>query len=136
MSFQDSTQQRTMLLSILALFTLSLILYIKPAGGDYVFAGPDYLTPKALGEGMRLIEEQTGEHLLWQPGIFSGMPTLHAFNDISRLYLPEHIASVMSSVGIPIFWFYLMHLVFGGCTHWAAQRRPLPQSDGRSPMAC
>ena len=71
------------------------MLYIKPASGDYIFAGPDYLTPKALGEGMKLIEERTGEFPLWQPGLFSGMPTLHAFNGISRLYLPEFIAWAM-----------------------------------------
>ena len=114
LSFKISAQQRTILLIILALFTLLLMLYIKPASGDYIFAGPDYLAPKALGEGMKLIEERTGEFPLWQPGLFSGMPTLHAFNGISRLYLPEFIARAMSSVGIPIFWFYLMHMVFGG----------------------
>lgn len=114
LSFKINSQQRAMLLSIIALFALSLMLYHQPASGNYIFAGPDYLTPQALGEGTKLIEQETGEFPLWQPGIFSGMPTLHAFNGISRLYLPEFIARAMTSIGIPIFWFFLMHLVFGG----------------------
>ena len=55
MSFKISAQQRTILLIILALFTLLLMLYIKPASGDYIFAGPDYITPKAFGAGLKLM---------------------------------------------------------------------------------
>ncbi|MCH7496609.1 MAG: hypothetical protein IH971_02010 [Candidatus Marinimicrobia bacterium] len=114
MPFKLSNEARRIGLALLLLFVLALVLYHKPASGRYIFAGPDDLAPRALGAGIARIEAETGEFPLWQPGILAGMPTLHALTGIARFYLPQFLAVALHAVGLESFWFFLLHLIFGG----------------------
>ncbi|MFC1543510.1 hypothetical protein ACFL4K_03095 [Candidatus Neomarinimicrobiota bacterium] len=107
-------QSHPWLLAAVILLGVSLVLYFKPLSGAYVFAGPDSLAPSGASVGLGALEKETGEIPLWQPWIFSGMPTIHAFTSISRLYLPNILTPLIKSVGLPGFWVFFLHLVFAG----------------------
>jgi len=110
-------------LAALVLIGLSLVLYYKPLLGSQLFTGPDTLAPTATSKALGDFEEETGERPLWQPWIFSGMPTIHAFSDISRLYLPNPIGETIVSLGLPRLWFFFLHLVFAGLGCYFLLRR-------------
>jgi hypothetical protein len=103
-----------MLWVLLGFTIIVLVNYGKVATGKYVFSGPDSLVPTALNAGARLIQEETGEYPLWQPGLFSGMPTLHAFTGVSRHYLPNPLGYWLLAIGIPFTVFHILHLIFAG----------------------
>lgn len=105
---------RPWLLALLVLIGVGFALYYQPLFGTYVFAGPDSMAPSAIGVGLRALEQETGEVPLWQPWLFSGMPTLHAFTNISGLYLPNILAGFIQSVGLPGFWMFFSHMIFSG----------------------
>ena len=109
--------------ALLILIAAGIALYYKPLSGAHVFTGPDSLAPAAIGTGLEALEQETGEWPLWNPNIFSGMPTLHAFTGTSRLYLPEFITRFLVSIGLPGFWVFLLHLVFGGLGCFVLLRR-------------
>ncbi len=108
---------------LIVLIVIGALLYHKPLSGRYIFAGPDSLAPSALGAGLRSLEQETGEIPLWQPWIFSGSPSLHAFIGISRLYLPSAVGRVLAAVGLPIFWMFLLHMLFAGFGCYLLVRR-------------
>lgn len=108
---------------MLVLIVVGTILYYKPLSGSYVFAGPDSLAPEALGAGLKTLEQDSGDWPLWNPYIFSGMPTLHSFTGISRVYLPELITKILVFVGLPVFSVFLLHLIFGGFGCFVLLRR-------------
>ncbi|UCH62341.1 MAG: YfhO family protein [Fidelibacterota bacterium] len=99
------------------------MLYYKPMLGGQLFVGPDTLAPAATYKALGNVEEETGKRLSWQPWIFSGMPTVHAFSDISRLYLPNPIGEAIVSLGLPRLWFYFLHLVLAGLGCYFLLRR-------------
>ena len=88
-----------------------------------MFAGPDTLAPAAMGAGLWALEQASGEAPLWQPWIFSGMPTLHAFTNVSRLYMPNILVDIQRSFGIPVFWTYFQHMIFSGLGCFLLLRR-------------
>ena len=114
---------RPWLLSLLVLVVAGLALYYQPLFGGYVFAGPDTMAPSAIGAGLRSLEQASGEVPLWQPWIFSGMPTLHSFTNVSRLYLPNFLLDIQRSFGIPVFWAHFQHLIFSGLGCFLLLRR-------------
>ncbi len=96
--------------------------------GGKTFGSPDSLNPKAASIAIHDLTEKSGEYPLWQPRIFSGMPTNEAFTNVSHLYYPEHLFRIAGFSGIMI---QLFHLLFAGigvflllkflkCSHWAA----------------
>ena len=109
--------------ALLILVVVGTALYYKPLSGAYVFAGPDSLAPSGTSAGLRALEKETGEWPLWQPWIFSGMPTIHTFTSISSLYLPNVLAGFIQSVGLPGFWMFFLHLVFAGLGSFVLLRR-------------
>jgi hypothetical protein len=108
---------------VLILLFLGIILYYKPLSGSYTFSGPDTLAPSALNAGLRQAHQETGEWPLWNPWIFSGMPTVHAFTGVSRLYLPNLLGRTLSTIGLPGFWMFLLHLMFAGLGCYFLLRR-------------
>ncbi len=89
-------------------------MYFKVLFGGYAFGGPDSLAPAAMGQGLQVLKAQTGEEPAWLPAIFSGMPRYHSFTSASQLYLPQVIKTAIVSIGVPGFWFFILHLMFGG----------------------
>ena len=58
-------------------------LFHKPLTGEYIFGGPDSLSPSALNQGITAAEEEYGKYPLWLPWVFSGLPSVHSFQNIS-----------------------------------------------------
>lgn len=114
MNLWSRLESRPWTWALLILVVVGTALYYKPLSGAYAFTGPDSLAPAAVGRALNNLQEETGELPLWQPWTFSGMPTLHAFTGTSRLYLPEFITRIFTSIGLPVFWVFLLHLVFAG----------------------
>ncbi len=76
-----------------------------------VFGSPDTMNPKSAGIALAKVYSETGEFPLWQPWIFSGMPTAEAFTFISQLYYPAIIFNILFIKGL---FAQLLHLLFAG----------------------
>lgn len=108
---------------VVILLFLGIILYYKSLSGSHTFSGPDTLAPSALNTGLKQAHQETGEWPQWNPWIFSGMPTLHAFTGVSRLYLPNILGRTISAIGLPVFWIFFLHLLFAGLGCYFLLRR-------------
>ncbi|SVD11877.1 uncharacterized protein METZ01_LOCUS364731, partial [marine metagenome] len=89
-------------------------LFQKPLTGEYTFGGPDSLSPSAVHQGITLAEEEYGKYPLWLPWIFSGLPSVHSFQNISDYYFPNFLLNFLKSIGIPGFWNYIFHFILAG----------------------
>ena len=89
-------------------------LFHKPLTGEYTFGGPDSLSPSAVNQGITLAEEEYGKYPLWLPWLFSGLPSIHSFQNISDLYFPNVIIQCMKWMGLPGFWNYIFHFILAG----------------------
>ena len=80
-------------LIIFSLISLIILMFHfnKLLFGNYKFIGPDSLSPSAIAQGITLSESNTSEYPLWMPWVFSGLPSIHSFQNISHLYLPDII---------------------------------------------
>lgn len=100
---------------VITLFTIiSCFLFQKLLLGDYTFTGPDSMSPTAIKTGIELATEETGEYPLWLPWVFSGLPSVHSFQNISHFYLPNYLIEFFRMFGMPAFWNYIFHFVFAG----------------------
>jgi hypothetical protein len=69
------------------------------------------MNPKSATIALKTVFAETGEFPLWQPWIFSGMPTAEAFTFISQLYFPAIIFNVLFIKGL---FAQLIHLLLAG----------------------
>ncbi len=76
-----------------------------------IFGSPDTISPKSSSIALNNAMDKTGEFPLWQPWIFSGMPTAEAFTFISKLYFPSIVFSMTFIKGL---FAQLLHLLFAG----------------------
>jgi len=60
-------------------------------------AAPDSIVPAALDNALQHLQHTSGRYPLWQPWVFSGMPTVEAFSFLSGLYFPQCRDRVPSS---------------------------------------
>ncbi|MBC8311039.1 MAG: hypothetical protein H8E72_01930 [Candidatus Marinimicrobia bacterium] len=79
---------------------------------DYLFQGGDSLSPKAVRLGIETSAQEYGEYPLWMPWVFSGMPSVHSFQNISEYYLPHLVMKALMTMGIPQFWEFIFHFIF------------------------
>ncbi|MCK4578454.1 MAG: hypothetical protein KAU50_06670, partial [Candidatus Marinimicrobia bacterium] len=105
------------------LLVAAAALYHQLLTGSYHFSGPDSLSPKAVGTGLRALEAESGEMPTWMPWVFSGLPTVHSFTSVSALYMPYLITKPLVGLGMPGFWVFLLHLIFGGLGTYVLVRR-------------
>jgi len=98
----------------IVLLIVMVVLFNKAALGTSEFVTADSLSPKAIAQGIHLSQQETGEYPLWLPWIFSGLPSVHSFQNISHYYLPNHIFTALKKIGMPWFWTYLLHYVLAG----------------------
>ena len=89
-------------------------LFQKTITGEYTFSGADSLSPSAVHEGMASAEKEYGKYPLWIPWIFSGLPSVHSFQNISEFYFPNLIVKILKTIGIPSFWNYVFHFIIAG----------------------
>jgi len=90
------------------------ILFHKPLTGEYTFTGADSLSPSAVHQGIESAKEDYGEYPLWLPWVFSGLPSIHSFQNISDFYFPNIFMNILRSMGIPGFWNYIFHFILAG----------------------
>ena len=96
--------------------------------GGKIFSSPDSLSPKAVGMALNDLYVETGEFPLWQPWVFSGMPSAEAFTNLSKLYFPEYLFKLFFLPGMLIQLFHLLFAGIGGflllrhlkCSDWAS----------------
>lgn len=99
---------------------LLLVNYWPLLFGDLVLAAPDALIPEATNRALERVQYQTGRYPLWQPWLFSGMPTVEAFSYLSPLYLPN---SLLALFRISSLQSQLIHLFFAGTGMYLLLRR-------------
>ena len=90
------------------------ILFNKPLTGEFTFTGPDSLSPSAVHQGIESAEKEFGEYPLWLPWVFSGLPSIHSFQNISDFYFPNAIINYLKWMGLPGFWNYIFHFILAG----------------------
>ena len=88
------------------------ILFNKVLFEDYQFQGGDSLSPKAVRMGIENATHEFAEYPLWMPWLFSGMPSVHSFQNISEYYLPHLLMKGLMAFGISQFWEFIFHFIF------------------------
>ena len=97
---------------LIIIYLLWIILFFYPViFYDNIFGSGDTLNPYSANHILDIYKEKIGHWPLWQPWIFSGMPTMEAFTYINELYFPTRI---MIGLGISDLNIQLIHLVFSG----------------------
>ncbi len=81
---------------------------------DHLFLSSDALSAKSVSHGINKAAETYGEYPLWMPWMFSGLPSTHSMQNISSYYFPHYITSAVKYIGLPWFWTFLIHFLFGG----------------------
>ena len=89
-------------------------LFQKPLTGEYTFTGADSLSPSAVHQGINSAEKEYGKYPLWLPWIFSGLPSVHSFQNISDFYFPNSIIQIVKWLGFSGFWNYILHFILAG----------------------
>ncbi|MDP6571049.1 MAG: hypothetical protein QGF57_07415 [Candidatus Marinimicrobia bacterium] len=90
------------------------ILFNKPLTGEYSFSGVDSMSPAAINQGIESAEEKYGDYPHWLPWVFSGLPSVHSFQNISDFYFLNFIPNFFKWAGIPGFWNYIFHFIIAG----------------------
>ena len=93
------------------LLVLLCIIFYPVIFQDKIFSSPDSLNPKAAAIILDKAQKETGDYPLWQPWIFSGMPTAESFTNTSNLYFLQYIFQFLH---IPIVIIHLLHFLFAG----------------------
>ena len=90
------------------------ILFHKPLTGEFTFTGGDSLSPSAIHQGIESAKKELGNYPLWLPWVFSGLPSIHSFQNISDFYFPNAIIKGLKWLGFPGFWNYILHFILAG----------------------
>ena len=96
---------------ILGLIILVLVLFYPIVFSGKTFGSPDSLNPRGASIILQEMNKLDNEFPLWQPWIFSGMPTADAFTFISSLYFPNYILNLFF---LSSNLTQLLHLLFAG----------------------
>ena len=75
------------------------------------FSSPDSLNPTAASIILNKTQDEIGEYPLWQPWIFSGMPTAESFTNTSNLYFLQYFFNLLR---IPAIFIHLLHFFLAG----------------------
>ena len=110
-------------ISIVLMILVIGFLFQKPITGEYIFGGADSLSPSAIKQGIVLSEKEYNTYPLWLPWVFSGLPSVHSFQNISDHYFPNIIFKILISTGLPSFWIYIFHFLIAGMGTYALLRK-------------
>ena len=105
---------RFYLLTAITIIIIMAILFNKPLMGEYDFSGIDSLSPKAINQGIISSQIENEKYPLWMPWVFSGVPSIHSFQNISNFYYPNVLNNFLQLIGFPKFWNYMIHFVISG----------------------
>ncbi len=107
----EKTINRKNLIILLGMIVFILILFYPIIFGGKTFGSPDSLNPRGASIILQEMNKLDNEFPLWQPWIFSGMPTADAFTFISSLYFPNYILNLFF---LSSNLTQLLHLLFAG----------------------
>jgi len=93
------------------LLVLLCIIFYPVIFQGKIFSSPDSLNPKAAAIILSESQKEIGEYPLWQPWVFSGMPTAESFTNTSNLYFLQYVFQVLH---IPTIIIHLLHFLFAG----------------------
>jgi len=96
------------------LIFLVAFLFNELISGSFIFTSGDTLSPIAIKNALLNYSSKYSYLPLWFPWILGGMPTVHSLMSISNYYLPHHVMLLLNNLGIPWFWYFILHLSFGG----------------------
>lgn len=96
---------------VLVLIVLLCIIFYPVIFQGKIFGSPDTLNPKAAAIILSETQKEIGEYPLWQPWIFSGMPTAESFTNTSNLYFVQYFFKLLQIA--PIIT-HLLHFLFAG----------------------
>ena len=100
------------LLTVYGVYTLlALLLFWPLVFQPNTLLAPDSLIPQASTLALDKLQAETGAYPLWQPWLFSGMPTVEAFSYLSGLYYPNVVFNLFHTDGMVL---QLLHLAFAG----------------------
>ncbi len=100
------------LLTVYGVYTLlALLLFWPLVFQPNTLLAPDSLIPHASTLALDKLQAETGTYPLWQPWLFSGMPTVEAFSYLSGLYYPNIVFNLFHTDGMVL---QLLHLAFAG----------------------
>jgi len=121
-SFFDTLKTYQKYLVLLVLLLVPIFTFMSP----YVFegktgAGSDIVGSKGNTHLYKEYEEETGETVLWNPAIFSGMPI---YNRISPFTI--HIDSIISGLSKIVYQFFWYFLLGGLGLYLFLQQRKIP----------
>ena len=104
---------RKNLFVLVGLTILILVLFYPLVFSGKVFGSPDSLSPRGANIILQQMREIESEFPLWQPWIFSGMPTADSFTFVSLLYFPNYILNLffLSIIRYPIFSLKMLSLI-------------------------
>jgi len=88
-----------------------LVLFYPIVFEGKTFGSPDSLNPRSSSMILEQSRKADGQFPLWQPWIFSGMPTADAFTYISSLYFPNYVLNLLFKSS---HLTQLLHLIFTG----------------------
>lgn len=106
-NFFDSLKTYQKYLVLLVLLLVPIISFMSP----YVFegktgAGSDIVGSKGNTHLYKAYEDETGETVLWNPSLFSGMPI---YNRVSPFTIHiDSIITVLSKIVYNFFWYFLL----------------------------
>jgi len=91
-----------------------IILFSSIFFKGYIFGGGDTTAAKGMTHQLNLHLRETGEYPLWQPFIFSGMPSFSSMMFTKWVYFPNYVFGLLIRMGIPALWTMLLHYVLAG----------------------
>ena len=97
----------------LLLLIISVITFYEVYNGSLVFVGGDTLSPISFRTGINTAIQEYNNYPLWFPWIYSGMPSVHSFLNISNNYFPHYLFLLLNNLGVPWVWNFILHLIFG-----------------------
>jgi len=98
-------------ISVGTLILIICILFYQFIFQGQDFGSPDTMNPKSTGIVLKQAYETSGEFPLWQPWVFSGMPSAEAFTFIGDLYFPSILFNLLFIKGLLT---QFLHLLFAG----------------------
>ena len=95
---------------MILIYALCVILFFYPViFYNNMFGSGDTLNPYSVNHILDIYKLKIGHWPLWQPWIFSGMPTMEAFTYVNALYFPTRL---MIGIGVSDINIQLIHLIF------------------------
>ena len=107
------------LITFILFVIVTIITFYEVYNVSKVFVSGDTLSPIAIRDGIQNFVKIHGYYPYWLPWIFSGMPSVHSFTNISDFYFPHQLFLLLNKLGIPWVWNFLLHIIFGGVGMYA-----------------